>query len=58
MSGLIPYIVGSLTDLASRFEKIENEKITTPKIETELLCVGDTCLTEEEVIKLKILLEN
>ena len=54
MNGLIPYIVGSVKDLSSKVDGIFTKGLSTPKVETDTLCLGETCITEEE---LKTLLE-
>ncbi len=58
MNGLIPYIVGSVKELSGKVDGIFTKGLSTPKVETEMLCIGETCLTEAELIKLKILLES
>lgn len=54
MNGLIPYIVGSVKELSSKVDRIFTKGLSTPKVETESLCLGETCITEKE---LKTLLE-
>lgn len=58
MNGLIPYIVGSIKELSGKVDGIFTKGLSTPKVETETLCIGETCLSEDELIKLKVLLEN
>lgn len=58
MNGLIPYIVGSIKELSGKVDGIFTKGLSTPKVETNTLCIGETCLSEDELIKLKILLEN
>ena len=54
MNGLIPYIVGSIKELSSKVEGIFTKGLSYPKLQTESLCLGETCITEKE---LKTLLE-
>lgn len=54
MNGLIPYVVGSVKELSRKVDAIFTKGLSTPKIETDTLCLGDTCITEKE---LKALLE-
>lgn len=54
MNGLIPYIVGSIKEISNKVDSIISTGLKTPKVETESLCLGETCITEKE---LKALLE-
>lgn len=54
MNGLIPYMVGSIKELSGKVDGIFTKGLSTPKVETDTLCLGETCITEEE---LKTLIE-
>lgn len=50
--GMIPYIVGAIQEVSHKVDTILAEGLSTKKVETEMLCVGETCVTEEQLIEL------
>jgi len=51
MNGIIPYLVGSVKALVERVDML-SQHLTTKKVQTEMLCIGETCVTEEELKEL------
>lgn len=49
MNGLMPYVVGSVKELSGKVNTIFTSGLKTPKIETEMLCIGETCIKEEDL---------
>lgn len=49
--GLVPFVVSAVQELARKVDAL-SEKISTDKVETDMLCIGDTCITEAELIEL------
>ena len=50
--GMIPYIVGAIQEVSHKVDTILTEGLSAKKVETEMLCVGETCVTEEQLIEL------
>ncbi len=50
--GMIPYIVGAIQEVSHKVDTILTEGLSTKKVETQMLCVGETCVTEEQLIEL------
>ena len=49
MNGIMPYVVGGVKELSGKVNTIFTTGLKTPKVETDTLCIGETCIKEEDL---------